>query len=443
LRLLPILLLFAAAGCRSPESRLQQTLNRASGTVQLPPGVTEISTGLKLPDGAHDLEITGGAGSVLRASNTFRGRALLSCAHCQRIRLRNFALDGNRGGLARTVEMAPSENAFRIFYADNGLLFDQTQSLDISHLTFGRITNFAIVVSRSSDIRIADVQVSDSGSRNRKQRNNTTGGIVIEEGSAHFQVRNCILRNIFGNGVWTHSLYTSPRDSDGVIEGNRFDTIGRDAIQVGHATGIRVEGNTGAHIGYPADTVDRENEGFPVAVDTAGDVDNSAYANNRFEEIDGKCFDLDGFHDGEVRANTCTNKGPAQDYPFGHFALVMNDSNPNMHSRRVHIADNEFNGAKYGGIYVIGSDHIIERNRLLNLDLAHCDACYIVKNQPGLLETGIYLALGTKPGDPTAHNVIRDNQISGYKMRTRCIAAAQSVSLAANTIRDNRCNDVQ
>ncbi len=58
-----------------------------------------------------------------------------------------------------------------------------------------------------------------------------------------------------GSGVpacGTHSLYTSPRNGPGTITGNRFTQIGRDAIQVGHATRVRVDGNSGSRIGYPA-----------------------------------------------------------------------------------------------------------------------------------------------------------------------------------------------
>ena len=78
--------------------------------------------------------------------------------------------------------------------------------------------------------------------------------------------------------MWTHSLYTSPRNARGLFAGNIFDTIGRDALQVGHAFDVRVEGNSGRAIGLPADIVDAT----PVAIDTAGNVERSVYARNRF-----------------------------------------------------------------------------------------------------------------------------------------------------------------
>ena len=125
---------------------------------------------------------------------------------------------------------------------------------------------------------------------------------------ATFRVAGCDLRDIRGNGIWTHSLYTSPRNARGVFAENRFERIGRDALQVGHATGVRVERNQGQRIGYPVDDVDMEGRAIPVAVDTAGNVDASVYAGNVFREINGKCFDLDGFHDGAVRGNVCVNR---------------------------------------------------------------------------------------------------------------------------------------
>src|SRR5262249_28820617 len=160
---------------------------------------------------------------------------------------------------------------------------------------------------------------------NGNGRNNTSGGILLEEGTTRFTVRDSRFMNIRGNGVWTHSMYTSPRNSDGLIAGNRFEQIARDAIQVGHATRVRVERNTGIKIGYPLEEIDAEGGGTPVAIDTSGNVDASSYTGNRFEEINGKCIDLDGFHDGLIARNTCINKGKAEDYPWGHFAIVMNN----------------------------------------------------------------------------------------------------------------------
>jgi Right handed beta helix region len=440
-----LVLALAASGCGTPQAKIQRALNRKSGTVQLPPGVVLIHSELKIPAGAHDLEIAGGNGTVLRAADDFRGRALIACAGAERIRLHGFAVDGNRT-FGQTQEMAPPENAFRLMYMENGLWFDQTRAIQISNMQFRNVTSFAVLISRSSDISIDRVSVAYSGSLNRHFRNNGTGGIVIEEAGSHFAVRHCVFRHILGNGLWTHSLYTSQRNSDGAFEDNEFDTVGRDAIQIGHATDVRVRGNHGRHIGYPVDIIDAENEGTPVAIDTAGNVGETIYADNRFEEVDGKCFDLDGFHDGEVRGNSCVNHGTAEDYKFGHYALVMNDSNPDMHSRNVTITGNEFNGVKFGGIYVVGGPHRIEDNRLLNLNLAHCNDnpainCLYRKDQPDLLRSGIYLAAGVKTQDATAGNTIEHNRIEGYKIREHCIAASPSVSLKSNTVADNQCRD--
>ena len=84
--------------------------------------------------------------------------------------------------------------------------------------------------------------------------------------------------------------------------------------------------------------MDVEGGGIPVAIDTAGNVDRSVYAGNRFEEVNGKCIDLDGFHHGEVRDNACVNRGSADDYPHGHYGIVFNNSNPDMQSEDVTVS---------------------------------------------------------------------------------------------------------
>ncbi len=410
----------------------------------MPAGVVGISSELVLAPGAHDLEIDGAA-TVLKALDNFHGRAILVADSAKRIRLRDFTIDGNRE--AQPLEMAPPENYFRVWYPNNGLLFDRVEGLDISGLHLRNITSFPILVSRSSGIRISKVEVDESGSRNTQGRNNLSGGILIEEGSSDFEVRDSTFRRIAGNALWTHSLRISPRLQDGVFAGNRFDTIGRDAIQVGHATRVLVEDNTGTAIGYPVELVDVEHGGIPVAIDTAGNVDASAYARNHFEEVNGSCIDLDGFHDGSVRDNTCVDLKRQEDYPFGHFGLVMNNTDPDTHSQNIEIAGNTIDGMKYGGLYLMGSGHRVTGNRFVHLNTAGCNEsaaqvyCIYKPDEPQMLESGIYLSRGLGRVEETRGNVIRDNVISGHKMKTRCIAFGPGVSPPANTLEGNACSD--
>ncbi len=74
--------------------------------------------------------------------------------------------------------------------------------------------------------------------------------------------------------------------------------------------------------------------------------------------IRGKCIDLDGFHDGEVRDNVCVD--------VAGYGMVMNNTNPDMQSTHVRIEGNRLENVEYGGIFVIGTDNVIARNRLLN-----------------------------------------------------------------------------
>ena len=233
--------------------------------------------------------------------------------------------------------------------------------------------------------------------------------------------------HVRGNGIWTHSLYTSPRNARGLIAGNRFDTIGRDAIQVGHAFDVRVEGNEGRAIGFPADAVDATS----AALDTAGNVDRSLYARNRFQRINGKCIDLDGFHDGEVRGNACTD--------VGGYGIVFNNTNPDMQSRGIRVLENRLENVMYGGIFVIGTGHVVARNRLLNLNTSHCDGCGYVLGEPGMLDSGIYLGRKAERPAPARGNVVEDNQISGYKMTARCVGRAPGIQPDWNVVRGNEC----
>src|SRR5579863_2600584 len=437
-------------GCEATsEARLRKTLaTQTTGLIQLPPGVIEISSELRLAPGAHDLQIIG-AGTLIRAGDKFQGRAMLAGENVRNVRLRDFTLDGNRDALAQPFAMAPPENAFRVWYPNNGLLFDRVEGLAVSGVHFAHVVNFPLLVSRSSRIRISGVTVEDCGSRNRLGRNNLSGGILIEEGSKDFQVRDSQFRRIPGNALWTHSLLTSPRLEDGVFAGNRFDTIGRDALQVGHATRVRVEDNAGSRIGFPVEAVDAENGGTPVAIDTAGNVDASVYARNRFDEVDGKCFDLDGFHDGSVRENQCVNRKRPEDYPFGHFGIVMNNTDPQAASANIEIIDNLIDGMKFGGLFLMGSGHRVTGNRFLHLNTAGCNetaarfGCIYKQDEPETLETGIYLGRGVARLEQTQGNLIRDNRISGHKMATRCLHAGPGVSEAANTIQGNECLDFE
>ena len=413
----------------------------SSKQVVLPAGTIEISAELEVTPGTR---ITGHAkGTTLRASDGFSGRAILVCRG-RNITLSGFAIDGNREKLAKIVGIPPYDRTFAGFYSSNGVLVIDGDFVTIRDVRFREVANFAVLVSASKSIALERLLVEQSGSLNSKRRNNTTGGVLFEEGTEGFSVRDSTFRAIRGNAVWTHSLYTSRRNAQGNIENNRFEEIGRDAIQIGHATGVLVSGNTGSRVGYPAEIVDVEGGGTPVAIDTAGNVDNTTYSANRFDEINGKCIDLDGFHNGRVVRNVCVNKRPASEYPFGHYGIVFNNTNPDMQSRNIEIVENTIDGTKYGGIFVIGRGHTISRNRLLNLNGAHCNetpGCLYDAEQPDLLRAGIYLGRKAERPDLAEQNKVTDNIISGFGMRERCIAASPGVALKQHTIQRNKCSN--
>ncbi len=443
--LLGVLLLLA--GCRTPESRLRSLLaSKNTGIIRLPRGTIEVSSELTLAPGAHDLEIVGDE-TRLKAADNFKGRAVLALEDAERIHLHYLEIDGNRGKLAKPLEMAPPENAFRVWYAENGVLVHKVAGLQIERLKISNVVSFPVLVSQSDQVRIWGTTIEDSGSRNARGRNNLSGGILFEEGCSNFEVTESTFRRILGNALWTHSNFRAPRQQDGSFSRNSFDTIGRDALQAGHATRLRITENTGSNIGFPFEAVDIENQGIPIAIDTAGNVDQSEYSANAFAEVNGQCINLDGFHDGVVRDNRCTNRKTAADYPHGSFGMAMNNAHPDTHSNNIEIRNNVIDGSKFGGLFLMGSGNRVIGNRFLNLNLAGCNEsngrfpCIYRSDEPQMLESGIYLGTGASRPEPVRGNIVRDNEISGYKMKTRCLAFGPGVTRFANTIENNSCSD--
>jgi len=124
----------------------------------------------------------------------------------------------------------------------------------------------------------------------------------------------------------------------------------------------------------------------------------------------------------------------------------MNNANPDMRPENVEIVDNHIDGAKFGGLFLIGSGHHVEGNVFENLNLAGCNentriACIYLRDEPEMLESGIYLGRRAERPAVTRDNVIRGNRISGHGMKKHCIEFAPTVTRQSNTIDGNQCSD--
>ena len=94
--------------------------------VQLAPGTVEIHKEMVLEDGA---EVRGAAsGSVLRAAADFHGRALI-VVRGNRVLLRDFAVDGNRGKLEARLGLPGYDVPFARFTPGNGVLAEGVSQL--------------------------------------------------------------------------------------------------------------------------------------------------------------------------------------------------------------------------------------------------------------------------------------------------------------------------
>lgn len=455
-RLFGAILCLLPSACRDAELQptaadaFQSALAAAAGEITLPAGRIVIDQPLTIPPGARDLVIRGHEdGSTVEMSPAFLGKAAIVARDVSNLKLSGFTIAGHRGmPRPSDVYLPPSDVTFADFYDDNGIVITGAAGLTIEKLTLRQIRNFAVIASRSSDVLIEGLHVSSSGSLNSFGRNNTSGGILLEEGVERFTVRSCELRAVAGNAIWTHSNYGSPRNSDGLITENTIHDVARDAIQVGHATRVRVTGNRGSRIGYPLTWIDLEGQANPVAVDSAGDVDESHFVDNHFEDVNGHCIDLDGFHDGTVSENSCVNPKPSADYPYSTFGVLFNNSNIDMKPQNVKLSGNLFQGFAYGGVYLIGSGHRIVENQFLDLNRAHCtgDAsvpgCQYAPEEPGALRTGIYLTeRGVRPV-VTRNNEIRNNTVTGFGMDRWCVAGGPGLNLSQNSISGNTCQSL-
>jgi len=442
---LALLLLFVS----TDEQQIRDRLKNPTGVIELPSGVVEISSEIVLPSTAHDLEIRGAkSGTLVRVTPHFKGRAIFVLSGGANANFHDFEIVGSRGALTQATQgLAPDDVPFVRFTKNSGILAENTKNLTISHIKMREMAGFGILVSHSSQVKIDNISVEDSGSLNAKKRNNGTGGILLEESTTDFEITNCSLKNILGNGIWTHSLYTSPRNARGRIADNKVEYVGRDAFQVGHAISIHVENNTATAIGFPIDAVDMEHGAIPVALDTAGNTEKTYYTGNHFSEINGKCIDLDGFHDGEITNNSCENQLPPDAYKYGNYGIVMNNSNPDMESRNIVISRNTIDGAMFGGIFIIGTGNTVTHNRLFHINIAHCPelaalyGCFLGPDEPDILRTGIYLGRGASRPDIARNNIVEDNFISGYGMGAHCLGVAPGVSLEKNRVNRNDCSD--
>lgn len=450
MRLVAFLFLFLLlASCSSKDHGLQKALNQATGVVRLPPGAIELDAELKVPPHAHDLEIVGSERSVLRASPNFQGRALLSLHNAKGVRLSGFTIDGNRDALNRPTEIPTRITPYSLHFQRGGILIEDSENVTVTAVDIRDVVGFAILASRARKVKIEKVTVEESGSDHVGGANNTTGGILFEEMSSDFEVRDCTLRRIRGNGIWTRATGFNTRNQRGVIAGNVLEMVGRRAIEIDHANRVRVENNQIRFTGFPAQAVDPDPLYLPAALATSQRVDESAFVSNTAADTNGRCFDLDGFHDGEISNNTCRNRGEPSEYPLSGYALALGNSFPDMDSQSVIIRANTFDGAHLGGIFLIGHNHKVTGNRLRNLNRAHCNLgldnvpCEVPGGEPQFNTAGIYLAFRAQRPAQARQNLIQNNEIHGFQMKSNCIQTARGVSLTDNSVSANTCLDAE
>jgi hypothetical protein len=375
----------------SGEALLRRALQTKTGAAALPGGIVEISREIVLPADAHDLEIRGstapGNTTTLRASAAFRGRALIVLPAGKNIKIHDLALDGNRDAFAQPVNPAPAGAMLSRVVANNGILAEGVTGLDIAQVKAARFAGFPILINGGGNIHVHDVELTESGSLDSGGHNNGSGGILLEEGVTDFEVLHSLIGKIRGNGVWVRSTGNSIA-TRGRIADTEFAIVARAAIELNHAATIVMEHNIVHMIGFPGEETLVGGTNLPSGIATTGSVDRSSIRNNTFVQIAGRCLSLDGFSNGEVTGNECSDQ-------------------------------------LFNAFLIRGTGNRITGNHLTGLNSAH-------KDQPESLRAGIYLAGGSSA------NTLDANEITGYGMGQHCIGGP---ALSANTIVKNSCSD--
>jgi len=371
----------------NPETRLRTALLAKTGAVTLLPGVIEIAREIVLPSDAHDLEIRG-ADTTIKAAATFRGRALIVFPAGRNIKIHDLSLDGNRDAFPQPVPPPQPGAMLSRVVANNGIISEGVIGLEIAGVKASKFAGFPILINGGHDVHIHDVEITESGSLDANGHNNGSGGVVLEEGVTDFEIVRALIGKIRGNGIWIRSAEGAATAAKGRIAENEFAIVARAAIELNHANGITIENNTARMIGFPGEEALTGGTALPAGIATTGSVEHSTIHNNNFDQIAGRCLSLDGFSNGEVTGNTCS--------------------------------DGLFNG-----FLIRGADNRITGNHLTDLNSAHRDA-------PESLRAGIYLAAGA------SGNTLDDNYILGFGMAQHCIGGP---GLAANKVVRNSCSD--
>ena len=367
------------------ETRIRQALQTKTGIATLPNAEIEISREIILPPDIHDLEIRG-SGATIKASGSFRGRALIVVPAGRNIRIHDLNLDGNRDSFSQPVAPPQASAMLSRVIGNNGILAEGVAGLEIAKIKVTGTSGFAVLINGGSNVRVQDVEVTKSGSLDATGHNNGSGGIALEEGVAGFEILHALMGDVRGNGIWIRS--TGASATKGRIADSEFGVVGRAAIAVDHASALTIENNRGHMIGFPGEEAIVTTSIMPSAVTVNGAVDHASIRGNKFDQIAGRCFSLEGFSGSEIKNNECTD-------------LLFN------------------------AILMRGSDNAISGNHIEDVNTSRRD-------QPPSISTGIYFA------DGSSGNTVSGNDVIGYGMSAHCVGGP---GMAANKITINACSD--
>jgi len=117
----------------------------------------------------------------------------------------------------------------------NGIVAESLRAWRIYAVKAGHIATFAVLVNAGHNVKLHDIEVSDSGGFNPQRRKQGTGGLALEEGTSDFEIRHCRFGGLRGTGITLRAVERgNVIDNEFAVFGSRwYSRLGVKAVTIG------------------------------------------------------------------------------------------------------------------------------------------------------------------------------------------------------------------
>jgi len=144
------------------------------------------------------------------------------------------------------LTLPPAGTMYSRVLPGNGIVAESVTGLEIYAVKAGHIATFAVLVNAGHNVKLHDIEVSDS--RRLLIRNGATtgtGGLALEEGTSDLRDSSLPVR-----WVARHRHHASRGRTRNVID-NEFAVLAHDGIRVSESKAVTIGSNNIRQIGFP------------------------------------------------------------------------------------------------------------------------------------------------------------------------------------------------